>query len=361
MNQFVLFLFCSLFLIKSSFAAIDGFKQIKPTEITEMGSLVKMDSKIKMSEEEITSLRLKINKMENTLNVKNENLIDLLDRKKQMEEDLSKVKVSLFKEKEFIGNQVKKTKLALSQVVLGNLEDEGGPEVILIRKMLEKKLLNQISKLNSSSKNTIELEEKIKLFAQKLEKTKQDEQFISKLLKDLEEEKGKLASIYMENVQKRDELRYKYDRLKTQMVLGSHLSEENVVKHDAPLDSFVKFDYRDKGITFFYKGVKPITSTADGKVIYSGNLSAYGNVVMVDHGNDNRSVILGSFIPKIKKGDEVKKGDLLGYTKELKDRLGKVYFEIRKKDKVQNTIYFMDRKFISKNKLDNEKENVSKI
>ena len=67
--------------------------------------------------------------------------------------------------------------------------------------------------------------------------------------------------------------------------------------------------------------------------MYQGTLSNFGNVVMIDHGKETRSIILGKFIPKLSKGAVVKAGDVVGYTRDSRNQEEKLYFEVRKRIK----------------------------
>ena len=87
-----------------------------------------------------------------------------------------------------------------------------------------------------------------------------------------------------------------------------------------------------------FRKSQPVYTTKPGKVIYSGTLSTFGNVVVIDHGKEMRSVILGDFKVDVKKGAKVQIGQVLGYARLRSGEEGKVYFEVRKKNKVYKTI-----------------------
>ena len=103
-------------------------------------------------------------------------------------------------------------------------------------------------------------------------------------------------------------------------------------------------------MSFTFRGRHPVLSTHDGEIVYSGELSTFGNVVMIDHGDETRSVILGDFIPKAEQGTRVKVGDVVGYTSERLQQ-GQIYFEVRKNNTVANTIQLMDSNSLDKNAL----------
>ncbi len=110
-----------------------------------------------------------------------------------------------------------------------------------------------------------------------------------------------------------------------------------------PLESFVNYKSGDKGVTFKYESRAPIKASAGGKVVYAGELASYGKVVMIDHGQEIRSVILGDIQIKASKGDQVKQGQILGYTLAEPGLKKSLYYEVRKKNVAQNTIALLEK------------------
>ena len=65
-----------------------------------------------------------------------------------------------------------------------------------------------------------------------------------------------------------------------------------------------------------------------GKVVFSGSISGYGQLLILDHGDQYYSLVgkLGEVLKK--EGDEIREGDVLGRTAQDKTPL---YFEIRQR------------------------------
>lgn len=99
------------------------------------------------------------------------------------------------------------------------------------------------------------------------------------------------------------------------------------------------------GLYIFKKGIDiatgkemPVRSIAEGKVVYSGELSGYGKVTIIDHGHQYYSLLanLGELTKKT--GDDVSTGDTIGRT----DDLGTpVYFEIRARNVAVNPLQWL--------------------
>jgi septal ring factor EnvC (AmiA/AmiB activator) len=110
-----------------------------------------------------------------------------------------------------------------------------------------------------------------------------------------------------------------------------------------PLRNYLSYKGSSKGMTFKYKKVAPVHATERGKIVYSGELSSYGKVIMIDHGHDIRSVILGDLNIKATKGSVVKKGDILGYVNSDAGITKTLYYEVRKKNIAQNTVQLLKK------------------
>ena len=79
---------------------------------------------------------------------------------------------------------------------------------------------------------------------------------------------------------------------------------------------------QDEGIMGFHTGFDicnalntPIQATADGTVESAGPLAAYGNAVVIRHSDEIETLYghMNSFDPRIKAGQEVTRGDIIGY------------------------------------------------
>ncbi len=119
-----------------------------------------------------------------------------------------------------------------------------------------------------------------------------------------------------------------------------------------PIYSYQGMEYQKKGVTFNFHGKNEVRATKAGKVVYTGTLANYGNVLMIDHGNDTRTVLLGQFDYSVKNGDSVKDAQVVGFTNPRSTNglgEGRIYFEVRKNNLAQNTYLLLDKKSLAKN------------
>ncbi len=344
----------SLFLIflSTSVAFSAPLKRINPKKvekIEDIGALVKIEKKILGLNSTMKSLKKKMESYEHNLNNKNNSLIKSLNRKKNIDELMDRLSFQI-KTLEFeIDRSNKNKRKILSKLIVESFSEDQSPEQIVSRKILIKKVNNEIKELNFNKKQLKTLVGDLDNFQKEYQSLAQTERVLSETLRSLELEKQKLAKDFLDKRSEKEKLEGKYNKLKTQFVVGINPGQSRS-DYSIPIEQYVKMEYKNKGITFFFRKESPVLSPKEGKVSYSGRLSTYGNVVIVDHGKEMRSVILGNFIPKIKKGMKVNKGQLIGYSKSTEDDLGKIYFEVRQKDQVQNTIYLVEKKFLSQDK-----------
>lgn len=237
-------------------------------------------------------------------------------------------------------------------MVLNLIDDKQDVANILSHKIFLKVLKKHLEQINVEIDENKKLTSKVENLEANFKKYLKVEEELLLVLNNMEMEKRKAAHSYLKELKMKDHLQLKLNDVRKNILnrrRNKRAKSSIEIRFKAPLKDFTDLKFASKGITFEFTNMQPIHSTYDGSVVYVGELASYGNVVMIDHGNEIRSVILGEFTPKIKKGKKIRTGDVLGYTKQIKTLLGKVYFEVRKKNKVQNTIMLLDKKTIINN------------
>jgi len=103
----------------------------------------------------------------------------------------------------------------------------------------------------------------------------------------------------------------------------------------------LKYRKMHKGMDFTAPIGTPIFATANGKVIKAQRSSSYGNVVYIDHGYGYKTVYAHMSKIKIKKGVNVKRGDVIGYVGNTGLSAGShLHYEVYKNDRAVNPISF---------------------
>ena len=108
-----------------------------------------------------------------------------------------------------------------------------------------------------------------------------------------------------------------------------------ISKNSLPMPVDGKVSKNGRGITIATDCGKPVRAVDSGRVIYSGgDLKAYGNMVIVDHG-DFISIYAYNEKNLVKRGDSVSRGQqiaLVGRKNEGEECM--LYFELRNKEGV---------------------------
>lgn len=110
-------------------------------------------------------------------------------------------------------------------------------------------------------------------------------------------------------------------------------------------DPFTGKKARHKGVDFAGKAGSEINAVASGVVTYSGNRYGYGMMVEIDHGNGYITRYAHNAENTVAVGDEVRKGQLIGYMGSTGRATGpNLHFEVLKDGKVQDPIQFIRAK-----------------
>jgi len=152
------------------------------------------------------------------------------------------------------------------------------------------------------------------------------------LIQKLENERIEIANqVYDKNIQsRRVENNVITKTLETKLAGGEYYLEKNFI---LPIAKFKKVEKSESGINFLYNEATTLIAPSDGKIIYLGELSNYGNVIMIEHDKNMISVLLGDIRSDLEEMSLVTQGSVIG--KLIADREGSVkslYYEIRKEE-----------------------------
>lgn len=304
--------------------------------------------------EEVLHLGAKLNTIEKDIGSKNDLYLSSIESIKQFEHDLKMYQDRLDKLKD----EQHRAEIDNQKILMNYLAQETDDSIEEWQKKAHLQLIQTSqAKWKQKGEEITAFQAKIDEFVLKLDELKKNEIELQAVIKDLEGRKKSAMETYLAKVEKRNELEEKYQERKLQTKITSVKKQFSPVAKVVskaerifarPLEDFLSYQSSPKGVTFKYKAVQPVKAVGAGKVVFSGDLASYGQVVMVDHGNDLRSVILGKMSVKVKKNDQVKDGEVLGYTQGQGSEADHLYFEIRKKNTAQNTILWLDLNQVSK-------------
>lgn len=329
----LLFLFIALSAAAAVPKGTDGLSRYR-TEVMEMGA--------------------RLSTLEKEIGSKNNLYLSSIEQIKQFENDIKLYRDQL---KE-IHSQVTVAKQDNRKILQSYLlESENESTEAWQRKVHLQLLKKAQDKLKAKEDEVISFENKVKDFDLKLVELRKNEEELALVIKELENRKKLAMEKYLGKVHDKKVAESKVQKVKLSQRLNKVRQQfSQAPKIEArpdrhfgrPVDDFVSYTASPKGVTFRYQSVQPIKAVGSGKVVFAGDLASYGQVVLIDHGSDLRTVLLGKMNIKVKKNDSVKDGEVLAYTLNESKEAQNLYFEVRKKNTAQNTILWLDLGGVSK-------------
>ena len=297
------------------------------------------------SERALSHLRDKINGIEEKLGNKNEKYIKVLGKKSEVEGPLFEVQAGLSVLEEKLKQSHGIVQSLMEKNLVNSFQENRELENLITQEVLMGKFKEEFKKLDREIDMAQTLQRKLKGLKVLFDSYKIEEEKISDSLDDLERKKRGLNKSYVGQLKKRDNLQIKYMTLQKELIKESGIK----MKFRSPLGKYESFHFENKGITYKFSEGSKLFAARGGRVVHAGRLASYGNIVMMDHGSDIRSIILGDFDFHVENGAVLKKGEVLGKTKKVAhDVKGTLYFEVRKNDDIQNTTLLMNENFVTR-------------
>jgi septal ring factor EnvC (AmiA/AmiB activator) len=202
-------------------------------------------------------------------------------------------------------------------------------ELRISKEQLDELKQRQLSALGNLKEDRKTLDQAAKLKEELLAAVRRDRRELSAQLEELKEKAGRLASL----VKKLESEKYREYTPGT----GIFSSQKGHLPWPVTGDVKVGFGtwrhpelgtlYESQGIEIAVAPDRPIDSVWDGEVIFADRFKGYGNLIIVDHGENYYSLYAQASRLVRKVGDKVKKGDTLAFSGY--EGADGVYFEIR--------------------------------
>jgi septal ring factor EnvC (AmiA/AmiB activator) len=303
---------------------------------------------------QVMQMGARLSSLEKEIGSKNNLYLSSLDQIKQFEGDIKLYKERLIE----IQGQLKHSENDNRRILKSYLLEAEDQATESWQRRVHLELLKQAQdRLKERQEEYASLQAKVSEFDAKLAALKVDEEELSKVIGELESRKKVAMEQYMTQVKAKQKIEVAVQTKKLQTKLAEvkkTFSQAPVIEarpdrfFGRPVDDFMAATPSSKGVTFKYQSVQPVKAVGAGKIVFAGDLASYGQVVLIDHGNDLRTVLLGKMDIKVKKNDSVSNGDILAYTQNDSSDAQNLYFEVRKKNTAQNTILWLEPKGISK-------------
>ncbi len=303
---------------------------------------------------EVLELGARLSTLEKELGAKNNLYVSSLEQIRQFEGDIKLYRDELTRKREEVRTTQAENKRILQSYLL---ESENETTEPWQRKVHLELLRRAQDKLKQSETELTGYDAKVAEFDQKLIELRRNEEELAAVIGELEARKKAVMASYLLRVEskKKAESQVQSSKLASRFAaVKKELSGAPVIQSkpdrlfSRPVDDYMSFTPSPKGVTFKFSATQPVKAVGGGKIVYAGDLAAYGQVVLIDHGNDLRTVLLGRMDIRVKKDDTVGSGDILAYTRNDTKEPQNLYFEVRKKNTAQNTILWLDQKGVSK-------------
>lgn len=303
---------------------------------------------------EIMQMGARLSSLEKEITNKNDLYVTSLSQIKQFETDVKLYREVLKKKKNDLNKAQQENKSILQSYLL---ESDSEATELWQRKIHLELLRKAQDKLAQTESELTSFEKKVLEFDEKLLALRKNEEELGEVIKELENRKKTAMDSYLAKVdeKKRLEKVVQSQKLHTRIAkVKKQLSTAPIVvtKPDRyfarPVDDYLSFTPSPKGVTYKYQATQPVKAVGSGKIVFAGDLSNYGQVVLIDHGEEIRTVLLGKMNIRVKKNDLVNDGDILAYTVNDSKEAQNLYFEVRKKNTAQNTILWLDQNGVSK-------------
>jgi len=303
---------------------------------------------------EAMELGARLSSLEKEIGSKNNLYISSVEQIKQFEDDIKLYKERLAE----IHTQVRQAQNDNRKIFQSFLIESENEGTEAWQKKIHLELLKQAQlKLKNKEIELISFENKVTEFDSKLSTLKTNEEELAQVIRELETRKKVAMELYLAKVHNKKMAESNFEKqklIKKVNAVKKAFSQAPIVeiKPDRifrnPVEDYKAATSSPKGVTFKYNSIQPVKAVGEGKVVFAGDLASYGQVVLIDHGNDLRTVLLGKMDIKVKKNDSVRDGDILAYTQNDSKEDQNLYFEVRKKNTAQNTILWLDQGGVSK-------------
>lgn len=301
--------------------------------------LVHLQNNLEVQKSKVSKLKASIRSIENEIGKKNSTYLMRLEQLKKLDNIKIEMNNELSFNNDLIDKEQERIRTIVAKLVGNSLTQD--LEQTYEKAVLKNVIEQRAQKLSSYKSNNQNIQDELTKVNQKIEMIKGIEQDLYSAIINMENRKGGLARKYLVELDEKDNLEKQLSRHQLEVATRKMEIQKNNKKFELPIKNYLRYKLERKGMSFIYKGEQAVFASNAGTVIYTGKLASYGNVVMIDHGDNIRSVMLGRLKLKIKKGDYIKAGAIIANTFKTskKDNL---YFEIRKSNKAQKVLSFLN-------------------
>ena len=315
---------------------------------------------LQRQKKQVMELRKKLETIETSLASQNDIYLGQTQQAEKLQQGLTTVDKQLKLVGQGMLGEEEKISTILKDYMVRTLDEEEDPssDNLYLDRMMIQGFLSKRNRYKKLKQDYFSLKSEAALLGKRIEGLKKDEETLLAFISDLENDKKRITEKFLDH---RDAIRQLEEKieLSNKRTRNQALSRKRNgfgkagLKMKSPLGAYSvpKKDKDRKGVLYLFREEKPFYAPRGGSVQYRGRLANYGDLIIIDHGDHIRSVLLGDIHPKVQKGQNVVTNEVIGYTKVGKKKEGQLYFEVRVKNKAHHTLSWIDRNSLRSKKI----------
>lgn len=302
---------------------------------------VRADNKLNSLQNEILLLKSSIVQSDKQIHLKSKEYKLLAGELRTYDDKLQMLSNTLYEYKQKIKNDYILLQKNWNLLVMQQADSNRHNEYLVTHKSIIESMKIKSDNLRKNIEWATNLENDLALTIKESSSLKVKSEVLIGLIQRLEDEKLRLLGQVNQKkfLGQKEEHKIINYTLENKLAKGEFFLDTNFV---LPIGKFAKLERSEHGLNFFYKEHASLIAPASGKVIYVGELSNYGNVVMIEHDRKMISVLLGEIRSDVDEKSLVTQGSVIG--KLLADRDGgmkSLYYEIRKEERPVPTLSYL--------------------
>ncbi len=299
------------------------------------------DEKLNKIQNEVLLLKSSINQSEKHIHKKNQEYKQIINELKVYEDKLQVISYTLSEYKQKIKIDYIDLQKNWNVLLMQQADDARHEEYLVMHQAIIETMKQKSENLKRNIAWATNLEKDLLETQLQASQLKMKSDVLLGLIQDLENDKLSLISKVNEQktLGQKEENRVINNTLESKLSRGDFFVDKNF---SLPIRKFVKIEKSETGINFHYRDATYLMAPSNGKIIYVGELSNYGNVVMIEHDKKMISVLLGDIRPEVEELSIVTQGSVIGKLIADKDGgLKSLYYEIRKEEKPMPTLSYL--------------------
>lgn len=248
------------------------------------------------------------------------------------DDKLKVIEYTLFEYKQKVKLDYQKIQNSWNLLVMQQADYQRHTEYLLTHRQIINDMKSKVVRLKNNITWATKLEGDLAVTKKTSSQIKMKADLLLSLIQHLEEDKINLIG----KIHQQENTEVEIENKNINNVLENKIAEGEFLMNKSftlPINKFSRFERSEHGVNFYFTNDALLLAPANGKVIYVGELSNYGHVIMIEHDKKMISVLLGDLEADVEETSIVTQGSIIG--KLAADRDGgtkSLYYEIRNEE-----------------------------